>query len=210
MKLRSTLFSIVAACFCNFLMTGCATPVHPIHYAAETGDLAKVHAILDENPREIGARGSLAMTPLMLAALEGHTDVVKLLLDKGAPVNETNEYKVPPLFMAAGAGHIDIVKLLLDKGAKVNARTNHDNTPLEHAAQNGHADVAKLLIDSGAEIEAKDDMGVTPLFEAAEGGYDDIVTLLLDKGRQLTEEQTTAQHRSSPRQRPAKPRLSRC
>ncbi|EGZ08509.1 hypothetical protein PHYSODRAFT_435214, partial [Phytophthora sojae] len=54
---------------------------------------------------------------ILIACENGHVEVVKLLLDNGASVNEVDEDGDCPLFVAAGNGHADIVKCLLEHGA---------------------------------------------------------------------------------------------
>jgi ankyrin repeat protein len=69
----------------------------------------------------VAAQGGL--TPLLLAAREGHIDSVRALLDAGADVNQVSAGdKTSPLLIATINGHFDLAKLLLDKGADVKAR----------------------------------------------------------------------------------------
>ena len=58
----------------------------------------------------------------MMASQEGHKEIVKLLLDKGANVNlqDRNDRNSPDDGIADG--HTEVVKLLLDKGADVNIK----------------------------------------------------------------------------------------
>jgi hypothetical protein len=94
---------------------------------------------------------------LLIAIERGHLDIVKLLIEKGAQVDEARiGDSVTPLLIAAGHGHLEIVKLLIEKGAQVNqARISDGGLPLFFAAQNGHAEVVELLIQKGAEIDVK-------------------------------------------------------
>jgi ankyrin repeat protein len=50
-----------------------------------------------------------------MASANGHTEIVKLLLDKGADLNVKNTYGITVLFMASVHGHTEIAKLLLDR-----------------------------------------------------------------------------------------------
>ena len=61
-------------------------------------------------------------TPLYLAALNGHEELVKLLLSHDVSVNTTTNYGQTPLHGAASDGHLGIIKLLFEKGADVNAK----------------------------------------------------------------------------------------
>ena len=63
------------------------------------------------------------LTALMLAAMKDHTEVVKLLLEKGAEVNaKESTDSATALMMAANNGHAEVVKLLLEKSANVNMK----------------------------------------------------------------------------------------
>ena len=49
---------------------------------------------------------------LILAAQNGHIEVVKLLLDRGADVNQVSQYSDTALMLAAGNGYFETVRLL--------------------------------------------------------------------------------------------------
>ena len=72
---------------------------------------------------------------MLLAAQEGHLEIVKALLAKGADVNAKSSVKgQPPLEHAAFGGHTDVVRLLLEEGVNVNAKNNAGTTALMLAA----------------------------------------------------------------------------
>lgn len=54
------------------------------------------------------------------ASLKGDLELVKLLLENGADVDEVNSIDSTPLNIAAQIGNLELVKLLLEKGANVN------------------------------------------------------------------------------------------
>jgi ankyrin repeat protein len=108
---------------------------------------------------DVNAQGEkYGRTALHLAAMNGHLEIVKLLLEHGADVNaKTKEgYGYTALHSAASNGHLEIVKLLLEHGADVNAKTKYGGyTALHSATMNGHLEIVKLLLEHGADVNAK-------------------------------------------------------
>merc|ERR1740130_34030 len=92
--------------------------------------------------------------PLHDACMSGSYDVVELLLDRKARVEENTFATIRPLHWAAGAGHADVCDLLLDRKAKVNAACSNMHQSLHLASKNGHAAVVRLLCTRGAKIDA--------------------------------------------------------
>ena len=77
----------------------------------------------------VGTSGGFS--PLQFAVRQGHTDVVKALVEGGADVNQVNAGdKSTPLTVAVINGHFDIGQFLLDKGADPNIATENGVTPL--------------------------------------------------------------------------------
>lgn len=107
-------------------------------------------------------------------------ELVKVLLKKGARVNQSVRYKTP-LMYAAGEGHIEIARLLLAKGADFNALTD-EGTPLMMAVQEGHAEMVQLLLKARANVNAKDRLERTALMMAARRSNADVMRLLLAAG----------------------------
>jgi ankyrin repeat protein len=96
------------------------------------------------------ADGSL----LRWASQNGHIEVVKLLLEKGANIHADDDFS---LRIASQQGHLEVVKLLIENGANVNAQ---DDYSLRWASQNGHIEVVKLLLENGADIHAVGDLSL--------------------------------------------------
>jgi len=121
----------------------------------------KVAAVLLDNPKtKIEAEDRSGENALMLAALNSDTDLVKLLITKGAEVNKKGW---TALHYAAANGNDDIAKLLLGYSAYVDAQSPNGTTPLMMAARGDHISTLKLLLDNGADLNAKNQIGMNAL-----------------------------------------------
>ena len=61
-------------------------------------------------------------TPLIVAATEGHTEVVECLLQSGAEVSATGQYQYTALHCATIRDHLSTVSVLLASGADIESR----------------------------------------------------------------------------------------
>src|SRR4029078_7226662 len=125
-------------------------------------------------------------TALMLAALFGRVEVVKLLLSAGADINAVSaNYNFTALMIAAKAGKIDVVKALAAAGANIDAVDSNDQTILMNLSFYGKIEEVKALIAVGANVNAIDKKGYTALTLAAredESNQTEVVKALLKAG----------------------------
>jgi hypothetical protein len=107
--------------------------------AARKGDLASVKALVGKGAA-IETKTLYGQTPLYLAAMSGHGDVVAFLLDKGASVDVRDTfYKAPMLGFVLQRKHFAVAKMLIVKGAgsldeNLSAVTGTGNVDLVQAA----------------------------------------------------------------------------
>jgi ankyrin repeat protein len=78
-------------------------------------------------------RDLIDQTPLIIAAFNGCTDIVRMLIDAGADIHHRNDQGENALISAAQEGNIDVVKVLLNAGADVNQPNADGETALSLA-----------------------------------------------------------------------------
>jgi len=88
----------------------------PLMEIAFGGDIQKATLLLDHGA-DINIRTN-GNTPLVWAISKGHTDLVKLLIERGADVNSPDENRRYPLTTARKNGLAEIVNILVAHGAK--------------------------------------------------------------------------------------------
>ncbi|XP_028992558.1 ankyrin repeat domain-containing protein 50 [Betta splendens] len=158
--------------------------------AAGVKGYGEVAGLLLERGADPGHRDNDGMTPLLLAAYEGNDEVVELLLEAGADVDETAgpdgsitaAAAVTPLLAAAAMGHMKTVSRLLFWGAAVDAIDCEGRTALCLAAARGSIKVVRALLDRGLDENHRDDLGWTPLHAAACEGHRAVCAALTEQG----------------------------
>ncbi len=89
---------------------------------------------------EVNAPDENGRYPLCFAIEKNNLDLVRLLLDAGANVNQKIESPgwngASPLIMAAGLSRLDIARLLLERGADVNHADNDGMTAINYVVDN--------------------------------------------------------------------------
>jgi len=121
----------------------------PLYRAARLGDTAEVAALLSSGAKPdapvVRWTGDAGWTPLMIAAAEGHTTVVKKLLESGAPVDQRNERGRTALLFAAWYNHFETAVVLVEAGADPEAADVLGQTPLGLARLKTAFDMIYLL-----------------------------------------------------------------
>ena len=128
---------------------------------------------------------AMGRTPLHLAALEGHLDMVRLLLAEGAAVDALDVMRRTPLYLAAERGHVDVVLALLEEGADANARESERGyRPLHIAVERGHLGIFYELLGGGAGETLTDVEGNTPRAIAEEFNQTEMVRVFNRQNQQ--------------------------
>ena len=190
------------------VLVGCGPqpPDISIQEAAEQGNIevVKQHLAAGTDVNEYSIAENSA---IYLATLEGHFEIVELLLSNGADVNlgfkgmgqiipvspldistsfdypkisdllRKNGGKHASIHGAAEGGNIDSVKDFLASGVDVDAVNEYKKTAL-HVAKT--LEIAELLISKGADVNFKSNIG-TPLFSHKYGDNNEEIIDLLKK-----------------------------
>ncbi|KAH7986775.1 hypothetical protein HPB49_025781 [Dermacentor silvarum] len=117
----------------------------PLDLAAQYGRLDSVALLVGAQAHSLQRLATAHHSPLHLAARNGHRQVVRLLLDRGFPVNCRTDNGTA-LHEAATFGKLDVVRLLLDYGVDVDLRD----------AQNRRATDVLEELNTGIAKQARD------------------------------------------------------
>ena len=123
--------------------------------AAALGRVDRLRELLDADPGLAATLSDDGFTPLHLACFAGGPDAVRLLVERGAPLErlaEASFARVRPLGTAVFAGQIGAVEILLEAGADPNGVDSGENVPLQTAEANGDEELARLLREHGATL----------------------------------------------------------
>ena len=86
-------------------------------------------------------------------------EIIRLLLEAGAAVEDANEAGEKPLKLAATHGNAAVVKMLLEAGAEVESANAQNVTALMMAVESGNPEVVKMLLEAGANANAESTFG---------------------------------------------------
>jgi ankyrin repeat protein len=129
--------------------------------AAQSGNSAIVSVLLDRGTEanltfQLPESNGDIQTPASLAALLGHVDCLRLLLDCGADVNvQGGPFQRTALIEAATTGQEEAVRLLLARGANLQAEDWGGDTALDWALRRGQTPIVRRLRAAGAREPSK-------------------------------------------------------
>ena len=138
-----------------------------LHIAAQKNRVSVIEFLATEAGVEVDCKDDNGMTPLHVAATNGHLPAVNALIAAGADVSvrTSTDYYIDygpsrgdcsALDLAAHAGHVGVMRALVRHGADVQAHcSNYELTALGHAAAGNQLEAMRFLLDEGADANAK-------------------------------------------------------
>jgi ankyrin repeat protein len=109
-----------------------------------------------KDPDKMHVKGkSEGQTTLHLTAENGHSTIVRCILEFGADIDARDASGSTALHLAVDQGHEDVVKVLLEEGADTDIRDHRGWTAMHTAGRNGCEPIIRLLIQRGADLNAE-------------------------------------------------------
>ncbi|MFW9983019.1 MAG: ankyrin repeat domain-containing protein [Candidatus Thorarchaeota archaeon] len=156
-----------------------------LHIAASEGHIEVVRHLID-NGADLLQMDGVDMTPLHLAARDGRTSIVELILSKVDKIPERILNDVIHVGSMSVYGKHEIVQILEDfRVAQVKPSTTESeetDSKLHESAEEGNLEGVKNALEEGANLNAIDGRGMKPIHWAALRGHKEIVSILLEKG----------------------------
>ncbi|KAF4914996.1 Ankyrin-3 [Colletotrichum fructicola] len=151
----------------------------PMFYAAIEGKTTFMRLLF-----KFGADLSLQSQPDLLhsAVRLGNSDVVGLLLGKGADADRQDLDQRTPLITAVVSNQLSAARKLLLGGAPIETPGRGGRTALHEAAVLDRVDIAEVLLQCGAQVDPLDEKGQTPLGIAARSSSKALASLLIAHG----------------------------
>ena len=125
-----------------------------LYHFSEIGKTTEVTRLLSIGT-DPNCNTMLGNPPLIVAAMNGHREVVEILLNAGANPDKFGVLGRTALHGAAMFGQKNIVKLLLDAGAQVNLKDNFGYSPRQLANIYGHREIAQILGEKRAKLRER-------------------------------------------------------
>ena len=164
---------------------------HEAIFASIKNESTNMFEILMRNGLDVNKRyevGSRHFKLLHYATEVANLNVIKLLIENGANINEKDDLQTP-LHISLIYKRREITKFLIRNGASINLKVKINNetvTPLHLAILYSWQDIIEHLVTNGADINALDWCNDSPLHYAVQTNNEEAVKLLLKNAADLS------------------------
>ena len=94
---------------------------------------------------DVNRKDEDGLSPLMIAAMKGTSDIASIMIEAGARVMETTSLGETPLHLCCLHGHEEIITSLVAHGTDINKKTMSGDTPL-HSLLKMNAEEASMMV----------------------------------------------------------------
>ncbi len=161
----------------------------PLQLAAHLGRTQALHLMTNGGFNINENVENLNVCAAHLAAIEGHTDCIMVMIQQGANVELRDKYGRTPLFLAVACGQAEVTTCLIRHGADVDSIAtgglDTGRTALHAAASGGFVEIVQILLNSNAKLNVQDYEGYTPMHIAARDEHPEIVRMLVKAGASM-------------------------
>lgn len=181
----------------------------PFFQAIKDGNLLAVQRLIEQKKDLVNTK-DCDVSPLMVAAKNGHLKICEELIKAGATTALSDENGRTAFLQASAAGKGDIVKFLASSRKNLNKLDINNKTALMLAAENGHKEVCQILLETSSveeedrskkpegsgrvsivnltrkmQLDSQDREGNTALILAARNGHSSVCQWLISNGSNL-------------------------
>jgi ankyrin repeat protein len=112
-------------------------------------------------------------------------EIVRLLINKKATLNEQNQDGQTFLMLYSISGNDDMVDMLIQNEANINIQDIEGETALSYALLKNHKNIANQLIINGADINIKNIYGISILHNSISKADIDLIKFIIEKGADI-------------------------
>lgn len=156
-----------------------ASGYHIIHHAISYNNFDVTLLLLDHFKIDVNIKSKAKQTCLMTAASFGNIEMMKILLDRGAKIDEQDETRFTAALYALRQNHLACLFYLIAKGANLSLGDANGCTVVHWAAFRNNVFLLKFFVRLGLNLNATDSYGLTPLQRAISSEAVEAVKYLL-------------------------------
>jgi ankyrin repeat protein len=166
----------------------------PLFLACQYGRVEAAQELIENGADLYAVNGPSEVTALHIAAFNGHSAVIRMLLqkapDKKSLMEQKSKSSFTSLYLACQYGRVEAAQELIENGADLYAVNRPiEATALHIAAFQGHSAVIRILLQKASDkkrlMEQKINNGSTPLFLACQYGRVEAAQELIENGADL-------------------------
>ena len=158
-----------------------------LHYFAINGRYELIKFLADMGA-DINLKNNLGLNCLHIAALYGHLNLCKELINKhNTDVKIGDLGGSTALHYSAKNGSYELINFFADMGTDINLKTKNGLNCLHIAADSGHLNLCKTLIDRhNFDVNMGDNSGSTALHFSAKSGSYELIKYFSDAGTDIS------------------------